>query len=221
MTELTTLLGTSYAPYSLLRPIPHVTAPLVIPISDTEQPTDPRSGDLPGREVQLWTSVSTSPRLAHIAARGGVPIKSEPYPGEGPCHGELALHWGDVFREVRVPKPRAEGETEVAYLHLGRDGDMLRIDLDADHDISASQFEAQFRSSLERRLAKLGGWHLEAVQIFGNNRPNTALVVQLYGETQPDKELLRSIPKRRGRRTRSLRWYGHRGSIRRNARSWW
>lgn len=127
-----------------------------------------------------------------MAARGGVPLKLEPYPGEGPHHEQLAFNWGDIFREIRVPKLGVEGETELVYLHLGRADDTLRI-ASNDSDVNASEFEAELRTLLEPRLAELGGWHLDTLQLFGSNLPSTALVVQLQGEKHPDELLVRSL----------------------------
>ncbi|KAF8595987.1 acetyl-CoA synthetase-like protein [Ceratobasidium sp. AG-I] len=191
--ELGGLLGSSKAPYHLLRPPQNALPLLVVPFSGSEEaPNGTQLDDSLGREVQLWSSFSTSPRLAHLAARGGVPLKLEPYPGNGPCHGELAMNWGDVFREIRIAKPDAEGETELAYLHLGREDDNLRITSNGGI-INASTFEAELRSLLEPQLAEQEGWHLDTVQLFGSSLPSTALVVQLYGEKQPDEAVLRGL----------------------------
>ncbi|KAF8595985.1 hypothetical protein BDV93DRAFT_514489 [Ceratobasidium sp. AG-I] len=89
------------------------------------------------------------------------------YPGDGPCHAAPAINWGDVFREFCVPKPGTEGETELVYLHLGRDSDILKVPSN-ERSLNASEIEAELRSLLEPRLAKLGSWYLDGVQLFGN-----------------------------------------------------
>lgn len=91
-----------------------------------------------------------------------------------------------------MPKPSAEGETELVYIHLGRADDHIRISSYGD-DFNASEFEAELRSLLEPRLAGLGDWRLDTLQVFGSNLPRTALVVQLRGEKIPDEALLHSL----------------------------
>lgn len=135
------------------------------------------------RLVQLWTLVSSHPRLAHIASVPGVPIKIEPFPGPGPAHGQPATKWSDLFYELRVPLDPAnkghpdvispDGITELVYVHSGRIDDHIR--LSSEGDLSASEVE----SALSSKLEGLQGWELDAVQVFGTNRPHTALVVQL------------------------------------------
>ncbi|KAF8595989.1 hypothetical protein BDV93DRAFT_611111 [Ceratobasidium sp. AG-I] len=187
LSELSHLLFASQPPYNQLRPLPENPPPLIVQISNTEQ-----SCFSSGREVQLWSSLSTSPRLAHLAARAGVSLKLEPYPGEGPHHGELAMNWGDIFREIQVPKPGTEGETELVYIHLGREDDNMKISSNGSI-FNASRFEPELRPPLESRLSNLGGWRLDTVQLFGSNLPSTALVVQLHGEQTPDEGLLEGL----------------------------
>lgn len=102
------------------------------------------------------------------------------------------MNWGDIFREIRVPKPGAEGETEIAYLHLGRSGDTIRVSSNG-RSYNASEFEAELRPLLEARLAGMGDWRLDTVQLFGSNLPSTALAVQLLGEEKPDEALLQGV----------------------------
>jgi hypothetical protein len=116
----------------------------------------------------------------------------EPYPGKGPHHGELATNWGDIFREIRVPKPGTEGETELVYVHIGRADDTLRITSNGT-DLNASGYEAELGSLLEPRLAELGGWRLDTLQLFGSGLPSTALVIQLQGEKTWDEALLQNL----------------------------
>lgn len=89
-----------------------------------------------------------------------------------------------------MPKPGVEGETELAYLHLGRASDVISTN---GGSIKASEYEAELRTLLEPRLAELGDWRLDTVQLFGNNLPSTALVVQLLGEKKLAELLLQSL----------------------------
>jgi hypothetical protein len=180
MSELIRQMYASRAPFTHLRPYPDVPPPLVLPVSD---PSPDGS-----RQVQLWHSVSTSPALAHLVAQGGVPLKLEPFPGEGPHHGELAINWGDVFKEVRVAS-RIGSET--VYVHLGRADDQIRLGVSGMANINASAYEFQLRSAIESHLGGRSGtcgdrWILDAVQLFGSNRPCTSLVVQLRPSSQEE-----------------------------------
>jgi hypothetical protein len=160
--ELDRLLIAPRAPFTHLRPFRDAAPPLVAPISATEPDGS--------RQVQLWYSPSMSPILAHLLAEGEVPLKLEPFPGDGPHHGELAVNLGDVFREVQLGPERA-------YIHLGRADDHIRLDVD---DLNAAGYETRLLCAIESRLKTYRlGWMLDAVQVFGSNYPCTALVVQL------------------------------------------
>ncbi|KAF8595990.1 hypothetical protein BDV93DRAFT_514494 [Ceratobasidium sp. AG-I] len=187
--ELNRLLYASHAPHNNLRPFPDALPPLVFSISGAKQPA---AVNQPGRKVQLWSSLSNSPHLAHLASHGGVPLKLQPYPGEGPCHGELAVNWGDVFYELCVPKPGVGGETELVYQYLGKTNDYLQVTSDA-QVLNALEYEAELRALVEPRVAELDEWELDVVQVFGNDLPSTALVVQLQGERTPNSSLMRAL----------------------------
>ncbi|CAE6465354.1 unnamed protein product [Rhizoctonia solani] len=161
-------LSTKRPPYTHLRPGPRG-PPLVLPISEPDADGS--------RQVQLWHTISTSPHIAYLHARGDPLIKFEPFPGEGPHKGELAVNTNDIFQEVH-------DEAGVAYIFLGRGDDMIRIVGYA--DMNASQFETELISTIDARWKEgVGcGWMLDAVQLFGNTLPHTALVVQVYPTSQ-------------------------------------
>ncbi|KAG8747766.1 hypothetical protein FRC11_012250, partial [Ceratobasidium sp. 423] len=165
-TELGAIMVTNQVPYTHLYLLPG-SSPLVLPISDTEPDGS--------RQVQLWYSRST-PRVAHLYAKGGVPLQFEPFPGEGPHKGELAVKLEDVFKEVRSP-------SRVSYVHLGRADDLIKLAGNGGWDINASAYEIELTSAITSYLAnqsdEAGRWAVDAVQLFGNNRPCTALVIQL------------------------------------------
>ncbi|CAE7208503.1 unnamed protein product [Rhizoctonia solani] len=168
-------LSAKLPPYTHLRPGLRG-PPLVFAISEP---------DLDGsRQVQLWHALSTSTHLAHFHACGDVTISSklEPFPGEGSHKGELAFNTNDIFLEVK------DKESGVAYIFLGRGDDMIRITGYA--DMNASQFETEFISTIDTRWKQGQGqgqgrkWMLDAVQLFGNTLPYTALVVQLCSSSR-------------------------------------
>lgn len=170
MSELERLLVAPRTPFTHLRPFPDAPPPLVHPISD---PNPDGS-----RHVQLWSSISTSPILAHLIARGGVPLKLEPFPGEGPHHGEPAFNWGDVFLEVKTPL------SETAYVHLGRADDRILLSHSVRDNISASVYENELFSRLCSGSVSSSGWVPDKVQLFGSNMECTSMVVQLRGLSQ-------------------------------------
>ncbi|KAG8735403.1 hypothetical protein FRC10_010628 [Ceratobasidium sp. 414] len=190
MPELGRLLYANRPPYTHLRPFPDFPPPLAVPISDdmVVNHDSPQSKG-PGQEVQLWHLVDSCPQLAHIALRGGVPLKLEPFPGPGPAHGQLAMNLGDVFREVCVHE--GTEQEELVYAYVGRLDDYLRLSAD-DQDINASRYEMEIRSLVESGLSG-SAWRLDAVQMFGSNLPKTALVVQLSGDTEPDEAAVQMI----------------------------
>ena len=133
------------------------------------------------------TLVSSHPRLANIASFPGVPIKIEPYPGPGPANGQPATKWTDLFFELQIPLSPADknhpdvispdGITELVYVHAGRADDCIR--LTTGDDLNAADVEMALEVALRSRFQTLEGWELDAVQVFGTNRPYTALIVQL------------------------------------------
>lgn len=173
MSELGRLLYAHRAPFTHLRP--YLDTPLLVyPLSE---PNPDGS-----RQVQLWTSVSGSPRLAHLAAYGGVPLNLEPFPGEGPHHGQLAFNWGDIFLEVKSP--------EVAYIHLGRADDHIRLGGTDVGNINALRYEQELWSVVASRFgAAASRWAVDAIQLFRSNASCTALVVQLARLGQADLQL--------------------------------
>ncbi|CAE6452836.1 unnamed protein product [Rhizoctonia solani] len=89
--ELGGLLLARRPPYTHLRLFPG-SSPLVLPVSNAEPDGS--------RQVQFWYSCSNSPPVAHLHAKGGVPLRFEPFPGEGPHKGEQAVRWDDIFKEI-------------------------------------------------------------------------------------------------------------------------
>lgn len=169
-------MAASRAPFMHLRPFPDVPPPLVYPISD---PNPDGS-----RQVQLWYSISSSPFIAHLAVEGGVPLKLEPFPGQGPHHGELALNWGDVFLQVQT---KSAGSSKTAYVHIGRTDDFIRLGGTGQGNLNASVYELELWPVIQSRLGattRTGGWIVDAIQLFGGNMACTALVVQLRRTSQ-------------------------------------
>ncbi|KAG8718168.1 hypothetical protein FRC09_013064 [Ceratobasidium sp. 395] len=178
--ELGGLLSGSRPPYNYLRPTPGAPSPLIMPYDhDTKLSTTDGQLTHP-RTVQFWTLVSTHPHLSHNLVQGNMPVDIEPYPGPGPEHGQPAVKWGDLFHELHVPldSPAADGSTtEVVYVHVGRENDY--IGTSDGRGLSAFEVEAAISQVLETDLQRIDGWSLDAVQVFGSDRPHTAAVVQL------------------------------------------
>ncbi|CAE6449163.1 unnamed protein product [Rhizoctonia solani] len=174
-TEMGIVLCTSQPPYTHLRPLPKAT-PIVLPISETEPDGS--------RQVQLWYSQTTSPEVAHLSAKGDVPLKFEPFPGQGPHEGEPAVTAGDIFTEVRE-------SSEPAYVYLGRNDDLMKLAGNGGWDINAATYETELTSAVTSRLSSecdgASRWSVDGVQLFGNNRPCTALVIQLCPINQDPK----------------------------------
>ncbi|KAB5589737.1 Potassium voltage-gated channel subfamily H member 2 [Ceratobasidium theobromae] len=179
MSELVRLMSASHAPLTHLRPFPDVPPPLVVPVSE------PDADGL--RQVQLWHTASTSPALAHHMAYGGVPLKLEPFPGEGPHHGEAALNWGDIFQEVRVGSTSTS--SEIAYMHIGRADDHIRLGGTGRGGITASKYELELGAMVEAQL----GMTPDAVQLFGTGYSCTALVVQFAQWSNEAMDKLASV----------------------------
>ncbi|CAE6468552.1 unnamed protein product [Rhizoctonia solani] len=174
-TEMGAIMRTDQPPYTHLHLFPESDA-LVLPISDAEPDGS--------RQVQLWHSLSTSNKVAHLEAKGDIPLKFEPFPGEGPHKGEPAVTAGDIFTEV-------QGSSENAYVYLGRNDDLIKLAGNGGWDINTSAYETELTSAITSYLAsqgnKAGRWLVDGVQLFGNNRPCTALVVQLCPVDQDSK----------------------------------
>ncbi|QRV93456.1 aminotransferase class I and II protein [Ceratobasidium sp. AG-Ba] len=181
MTELGSLMVANRAPYTHLRPFPDFPPPLAVPISDSDMENRSAAHGMrhpPRRDVQLWYLVSQCPQLADVALQKGSSLKLEPFPGPGPHKGELAMNMVDVFSQVN-----GEGDEDLAYVHIGRVDDYLRLYNDMGH-ISASPYELALQTLVRVPLANVshGRWRLDAVQLFGADMPKTALVVQLLGD---------------------------------------
>ncbi|KAF8595949.1 hypothetical protein BDV93DRAFT_528329 [Ceratobasidium sp. AG-I] len=181
------LLGTR-PPYHYLRPYPDVPPPLAFPMSESGSDTHEDGSGIQRRLVQLWTLVSSHPRLKSFASVPLVQLNIEPYPGAGAAHGQPATKWGDLFYELRIPLDPEDkdhpdiispdgGVTELVYLHAGRADDHIR--LSSSDDVNAFEVETALGVALRSQLESLEGWELDTVQIFGTNRLHTALVVQL------------------------------------------
>ncbi|CUA72574.1 hypothetical protein RSOLAG22IIIB_10130 [Rhizoctonia solani] len=168
-TELGKLMATSNPPYTHLHPLPG-SSPLVHPVSDPESDGS--------RQVQIWYSRTTSSPVSHLHAKGGVPLRFEPFPGEGPHNGELAVRIDDIFKEVRNS---SENGSQVSYVYLGRSDDLIKLAGTGGWGINASAYETELISVITPYLArtKSSQWVVDGVQLFGNNRPRTALVIQL------------------------------------------
>ncbi|CAE6410062.1 unnamed protein product [Rhizoctonia solani] len=169
--ELGRVLYSWKPPYTHLRPCRDVSPPLIHPISDYD--TDGT------RHVELWITPIASPILAHYLAHGGVPLKLEPFPGDGPYKGELAVNLDDIFREVKVGDQ--DGSTETVYIHMGRHTDEVRLGEGGFGSIDATEYEGTIELEINSRIGGVGGcpWKLDGAQLFGNNMSCTALVIQL------------------------------------------
>ncbi|CAE6420121.1 unnamed protein product [Rhizoctonia solani] len=163
-TEMTGILYATKPPYTHLR-ITSIWPALVYPISDTQP-----DGSC---QVQLWHSISTSRQLAHLYAKGGVPLRIEPYPGPGPHQGEPAVNLGDVFEQVGLPP---NSDRDFAYVYLGRSDDMIKLAGGGGWNMNAALYESRIQSLLDSHLI---GWTVDAIQLFGSNLLCTALVVQV------------------------------------------
>ncbi|GAB1522809.1 hypothetical protein RhiTH_005933 [Rhizoctonia solani] len=172
--EIGITLRTDQPPYTHLHPLPD-SSPLVLPISDAEPDGS--------RQVQLWYTHNTSRGVAHIDAKGDIPLQFEPFPGEGPHKGEPAVTTGDIFTKV-------QDSSGTAYIYLGRNDDLIKLAGNGGWDINASTYEIELTSAITSYLASRGEvhrWTVDGIQLFGNNRPCTALVVQLSPVDQDPK----------------------------------
>lgn len=169
-TELGGVLSTSQPPYTHLHIAPG-TSPIVLPISDAEPDGS--------RQVQFWYPRSTSLQIAHLHATGGVPLQLEPFPGEGTHKGELAVKWDDIFKEVQGSTSTG---SQPSYIPLGRSDDLIKFP-GGSHNMNASLYEIELTSVIVSYLAResdgTSRWTIDGVQLFGNGRPCTALVIQL------------------------------------------
>ncbi|KAG9127067.1 hypothetical protein FRC07_000790 [Ceratobasidium sp. 392] len=177
--ELGGILTGARPPYNYLRPTPGAPLTLITPYDDTKHNTN-EDQSAHARTVQMWTLVSTHAHLSQNLVQGHMPVDIQPYPGPGPEHGQPAVKWGDLFYEIRVPldSPAPDGSTtELVYVHIGRENDY--IGTSDGKGLSAFEVEAAITRILETELQRTGGWTLDAVQVFGSDRPHTAAVVQL------------------------------------------
>ncbi|GAB1526536.1 hypothetical protein RhiTH_009703 [Rhizoctonia solani] len=171
--EFGRILNSSNAPYTHLRPWGDTPAPLVRAIS--EYASDGT------RYVELWISCKTSLRLSHHLSNGGVPVKLEPFPGDGPHKGEPAINLEDIFQERTIVN-ESNSKIETVYIHAGRHSDQLRLSGKGYGNIDAASYEAALMSELSSRMGQSDccyPWTIDAVQLFGGNMPCTALIVQL------------------------------------------
>ncbi|CAE7155611.1 unnamed protein product [Rhizoctonia solani] len=170
--ELGRVLQASRAPYTHLRPFRNASPPLIHPISEYSPDGS--------RYVELWFTPEMSPRLAHHVAHSGVPVKLEPFPGDGPHKGELAVNLEDIFQE-RVTRDASGSVIDTVYIHVGRHSDQVRLGAGGVGSVDAALYEAMFGSEINSRLgrSKSCPWTLDGVQLFGNNLSCTALVIQL------------------------------------------
>ncbi|CAE6425418.1 unnamed protein product [Rhizoctonia solani] len=190
-TELGAILLAVAPPYTHLRLLPGP-SPIVHPIADPEPDGS--------RQVQIWYLCSTSPQVAHLRTKGGVPLRFEPFPGDGAHKGELAVRLDDIFKEVHTP---SDTGSHAAYIYLGRSDDLIKLAGRGGWDINASFYETELTSTitsyLSRRSNETTRWTIDGIQLFGNNRPCTALVIQLRPVDQAEsggemgQDLLKSL----------------------------
>lgn len=139
--------------------------------------------------VQLWSLVSAWPRLQHVLEyrprlKPGqqLPrvIQAEPYPGPGPHHGQPSVNWKDLFRVTESSKKNTEGsKTPRGYVHLGREGDVLR------HSNASGTNAIEVESCLLQNLRqRLGFNKVSQVQVFGANLPGVAAAIVLHDDAQ-------------------------------------
>ncbi|CUA75488.1 hypothetical protein RSOLAG22IIIB_05919 [Rhizoctonia solani] len=178
LSEIGRVLYAAKPPYTHLRPCYGVPPPLVYPISDYDAEGS--------RYVELWITPTRSPNLAHCLVYGSVPIKLEPFPGDGPHKGELALNLEDIFQEVPI-KNVSDPATKTAYIHVGRHTDGIRLGEGGFGNIDGGLYEATVESEVNARIGRSGNcpWTLDGVQLFGNNMTCTALVIQLRPNQTP------------------------------------
>ncbi|KAF8750326.1 hypothetical protein RHS01_09371 [Rhizoctonia solani] len=150
--EFGRILNSSNAPYTHLRPWGDTPAPLVRAIS--EYASDGT------RYVELWISCKTSLRLSHHLSNGGVPVKLEPFPGDGPHKGEPAINLEDIFQERTIVN-ESNSKIETVYIHAGRHSDQLRLSGKGYGNIDAASYEPHSCPSLAL------GWVNQTVVILG------------------------------------------------------
>ncbi|QRW23561.1 AMP binding enzyme [Rhizoctonia solani] len=180
--ELGNILIARKAPYTHLTPLRAKPPPLVRPISEY--------GPDGSRYVELWVLASSSVHITHHLAYGGVPIKLEPFLGDGPHNGEPAFNLEDIFKEITINNASGSG-SETVYIHAGRHGDQLRLTGLGVADIDAPLYEGLFTSEANARMVQLDGrpWTVDVVELFGTNMPSTALVIQLHLDQDQDHDL--------------------------------
>ncbi|KAG8712291.1 hypothetical protein FRC09_020028, partial [Ceratobasidium sp. 395] len=93
--------------------------------------------------------------------------------------------WSDLFYELQITRD-SETNPETVYVHAGRTDDFIR--LSSNEGINASEVELALSTAIESKLDSLNGPKLDVVQVFGTNRPHTALVVQLHRLESKDGE---------------------------------
>ncbi|KAH7332781.1 hypothetical protein B0J17DRAFT_146027 [Rhizoctonia solani] len=166
------MMQSSKPPYTRLRPCHGAPPPLFHPILDY--------GPDGSRYVELWFAPTTSPVLAHHLAHGGVLVKLEPFPGDGPHKGEPAFNLGDIFQELTI-RDEPESESEIVHVHVGRHTDEARLGLGGFGSVDGALYEATLSSEINARISHSGNpsWAIDGVQLFGNNMSRTALVIQL------------------------------------------
>ncbi|KAF8755541.1 hypothetical protein RHS01_05041 [Rhizoctonia solani] len=150
--EFGRILNSSNAPYTHLRPWGGTPAPLVRATS--EYASDGT------RYVELWISCKTSLRLSHHLSNGGVPVKLEPFPGDGPHKGEPAINLEDIFQERTIVN-ESNSKIETVYIHAGRHSDQLRLSGKGYGNIDAASYEPHSCPSLALR------WVNQTVVILG------------------------------------------------------
>ncbi|CAE6482307.1 unnamed protein product [Rhizoctonia solani] len=172
LSELGGIMHASKPPYTQLRPFHRIPHPLVYPISEYMPDGS--------RYVELWMTPEMSPHLAHQLAFDHAPVKLKPFPGDGPHKGKLAVNFEDIFQELTITnQPNSKFET--VYIHMGRHADEVRLGEGGFGSVYATLYEETVSSEISARIGQPGSysWTVGGVQLFGNNMPCTALVIQL------------------------------------------
>ncbi|KAH7332775.1 hypothetical protein B0J17DRAFT_632066 [Rhizoctonia solani] len=157
----------SKAPYTQLCPFRGITHTLVYPISEYRADGS--------RYVELWITPEISPHLAHQLACDHAPVELEPFPGGGHYKGKFAVNFEDILQELTITN-ESHSKSETLYIHMRRHADEVRVGEGGLGSIYATLYEETVSSEISARIevGAAGG-----VQLFGNNMPCTALVIQL------------------------------------------
>ncbi|CAE6451267.1 unnamed protein product [Rhizoctonia solani] len=185
--ELGLVMYARKAPYTQLRPCYGISPPLVYPISEY--------GPDGSRHVELWFTPEMSSHLTHQLACSQIPIKLEPFPGDGPHKGKLALNFEDIFQELTITN-HSNSKSETVYVHVGRHTDEVRLGEGGFGSLNATTYEETLLSEISARIGQPGSypWTVAGTQLFGNNMACTALVIQLSVNQDPGTDPQSNLP---------------------------